>query len=133
MYFTKITLFIFVFSGFVFSVQAADVEETKAVASTVQIGDIQKGKVVFDRLCIHCHKSNYDEKFGPGLAGIVERRDKQWLHAFLKKPNQMIKDDEYAKNLKENNAYNLTMPAFPEMQNKQDREDMIAYLATLSE
>ncbi|MDQ7002744.1 MAG: cytochrome c, partial [Ghiorsea sp.] len=114
MYFTKITLFIFVFLGFAFSVQAAEVEKTKAVASTVQIGNIQKGKAVFDRLCIHCHQSNYDEKFAPGLAGITERRDKQWLHAWLKNPSKMMKHDGYAQNLKESNTYHLTMPTFSE-------------------
>lgn len=96
-----------------------------------QAADMLKGKVIFDRLCIHCHKLNYDEKFAPGLAGITERRDEQWLHNFLKNPSEMIRSDEYAKNLKENNAYNLTMPAFPEMQDEQKRTDMIAYLSTL--
>ena len=96
-----------------------------------QAGDIEQGKAVFDQLCIHCHKLNYDEKFAPGLAGITERRDEQWLHDFLKNPSEMIRNDEYAKNLKENNVYNLTMPAFSEMQDEQKRANMIAYLSTL--
>jgi len=96
-----------------------------------QAGDMVKGKAIFDRLCFHCHKPSYDEKFAPGLAGITERRDTKWLHSFLQNPSKMIKHDEYAKNLKVSNAYNLTMPTLPEMQDEQTREDIIAYLDTL--
>ncbi|WP_051938031.1 c-type cytochrome [Ghiorsea bivora] len=94
-------------------------------------GDMVKGKAIFDRLCFHCHKPSYDEKFAPGLAGITERRDMKWLHSFLQNPSKMIKHDEYAQNLKESNTYNLTMPTLPEMQDEQAREDVIAYLGTL--
>ncbi len=114
--YVKASVFVLAFLGFIVPVQA---------------GDIEQGKVIFDRLCIYCHKLNYDEKFAPGLAGITERRGEQWLHGFLKNPSEMIRNDEYAKNLKENNVYNLTMPAFSEMQDEQTRADMIAYLSTL--
>ncbi len=98
-----------------------------------QAGDVVKGKAIFDRLCFHCHKPSYDDKFAPGLAGITERRDTKWLHSFLQNPSKMIEHDEYAKNLKASNPYNLTMPTLPEMQNEQNREDIIAYLDTLGE
>jgi cytochrome c2 len=114
--YVKTSIFCCVFFGFFASAQA---------------GDIAKGKAIFDRLCFHCHKPSYDEKFAPGLAGITERRDTKWLHSFLQNPSEMIKHDEYAKNLKASNAYNLTMPTLPEMQDEQAREDIIAYLSTL--
>jgi len=114
----KISMFCFAFLGLAVSAQA---------------GDVAKGKAIFDRLCFHCHKPSYDEKFAPGLAGVTERRDEEWLNTFLQNPSQMIKHDEYAQNLKASNAYNLTMPTLPEMQSQQNREDIIAYLATLGE
>jgi len=93
--------------------------------------DIDAGKKIFNQICSYCHKTNYDDKFGPGLAGISERRNNAWLNAFLLDPEKMIKNDEYAQSLKENNSYNLTMPKLRDMQDEQKRADVVAYLETL--
>jgi len=93
--------------------------------------DIEAGKKVYDQVCGYCHLTTYDDKFGPGLAGISERRDEKWLNAFLLDPQEMIKTDEYAQSLKENNSYNLTMPKLRDMQDEQKRADVIAYMETL--
>jgi cytochrome c2 len=100
---------------------------------SVDAADVQAGKNIYTQICSYCHKANYDDKFGPGLAGIAERRDNKWLDAFLQDPEKMIKNDEYAQNLKENNSYNLTMPKLPDMQDQQKRADVIAFLETLSD
>ena len=94
--------------------------------------DVEHGRKLFQQLCSHCHKAGYDEKFGPGLGGISERRDEKWLHGFLQDPESTIQTDEYAKTLRESNAYNLTMPKFREMQDEQMRADVIAFLKTLN-
>lgn len=93
--------------------------------------DVENGKKIYDQMCLYCHQLDYDEKFGPGLAGITERRDDEWLHKFLEYPGEMIKSDEYAQTLKEGNSYDLTMPALPEMKNRAAREDVIEYMRTL--
>ncbi len=93
--------------------------------------DLAAGKQIFEQSCRYCHKSDYDEKFGPGLAGIMERRDAVWLDRFIKNPAEMIKTDEYAQTLHEGNAYGLTMPALPEMQDAKKRQDVIEYLKTM--
>jgi len=93
---------------------------------------VEHGRKLFQQLCSHCHKAGYDEKFGPGLGGISERRDEKWLHGFLQDPESTIQTDEYAKTLRESNAYNLTMPKFREMQDEQMRADVIAFLKTLN-
>jgi len=98
---------------------------------TAGAANIEEGKKIFDQLCIHCHKSNYDEKFGPGLAGIMERRDAEWVDRFLKDPAEMIKSDEYAQTLKEGNKYDLTMPALPQMRDADKRASVIEYLKTI--
>ncbi len=95
--------------------------------------DINRGKAIFKRLCSHCHMASFDEKFAPGLAGVTDRRSTAWLHAFLKNPSDMIRHDEDAKALRESNTYNLTMPTLPEMQDEQNRENIIAYLSTIQE
>ena len=93
--------------------------------------DAAAGKILFEQSCRYCHKSDYDEKFGPGLAGIIERRDVEWLDRFLKNPAEMIKTDEYAQTLHESNDYGLTMPTMPEMQDAKKRQDVIEYMKTL--
>lgn len=92
---------------------------------------VEAGKKIFEQSCTYCHKSDYDEKFGPGLAGVTERRDVAWLDRFLSNPAEMIKTDEYAQTLHENNKYGLTMPSLPEMQDAKKRQDVIEYLKTI--
>ncbi|MES0371460.1 MAG: cytochrome c [Mariprofundaceae bacterium] len=91
----------------------------------------ETGKKIFDQSCTYCHKADYDDKFGPGLAGVTERRDAAWLDKFLTNPAEMIKTDEYAQTLHENNKYGLTMPSLPEMQDAKNRQDVIEYLKTV--
>jgi len=100
--------------------------------STAIAADAESGKKIFDQSCTYCHKSDYDEKFGPGLAGIMERRDAVWIDKFLLNPAEMIKSDEYAQSLKEGNDYNLTMPALPEMKDPAKRADVIEYMKTMN-
>ncbi len=94
-------------------------------------GDATAGKAMFDMVCKYCHRSDYDDKYGPGLKGISERVDEGWLHRWLRDPSVMVKTDEHAKALRESNAYNMTMPAIPAMKDPQARADVIAYLKTL--
>lgn len=101
------------------------------VAGNAIAADVEAGKKIFDQSCTYCHKSDYDDKFGPGLAGVTERRDAAWIDKFLQNPAEMIKSDEYAQSLKEGNEYNLTMPALPEMKDPAKREDVIEYLKTI--
>lgn len=91
-----------------------------------------EGKEIFSQVCSHCHTTNYDAKFGPGLAGILERRDAAWVDAFLQNPAEMIRTDEYAKTLRDSNRYDITMPALPEMQDAQMRADVVEFLQTLN-
>ncbi len=101
------------------------------VSGVAFAADVESGKKIFEQSCRYCHKSNYDEKFGPGLAGMMERRDAEWVDKFLQNPKKMIQSDEYAQTLKEGNEYGLTMPALPEMQDAKKRQDVIEYLKTM--
>jgi len=104
---------------------------TLTISSNAMAADLAAGKTIFEQSCAYCHQAGYDEKFGPGLAGILERRDVEWLDKFIKNPAEMIKTDEYAQALHEGNDYGLTMPTMPEMQDAKKRQDVIEYLKTL--
>lgn len=82
--------------------------------------DAAKGKEVFEQ-CAVCHNADSDEKkVGPGLKGLF-KKDKM---ANGKKPtdaNVRAKIDEGGNG----------MPAYKDMLNDQEKDDLIAYLKTL--
>jgi len=98
---------------------------------TAMAADAKAGKVIFDAVCSHCHRTDYDDKFGPGLGGIKDRVSDAWLDAWLQDPEAMVKTDEYAKALRESNDYGMTMPQIPAMKDPKSRADVIEYLKTL--
>jgi len=95
--------------------------------------DAARGAKTFEAICAHCHMITYDEsRIGaPGLKGVLERYDAKWLDQWLKSPEAFAKKDETAKTLIDSNKYGVKMPTFPEMQDRQNRADMIEYLKTL--
>jgi len=96
-----------------------------------EAADAVAGKAMFDMVCSYCHKSDYEDKYGPGLQGIMDRVDAAWLDRWLADPVVMVKTDEYAKALRESNSYDLTMPAIPAMKDPEARANMIEFLKTL--
>ena len=99
------------------------------IPSSALAADVEAGKALFTQICSYCHNSNYDDKFGPGLAGVLDRRDAIWLDEFLKNPREMIGKDQDAKDLSQ--SYPMAMPTLPDMQDEKKRADIIAYMATL--
>ena len=95
--------------------------------------DATRGAKTFEAICAHCHLITYDEsRIGaPGLKGVLERYDEKWLDQWLKSPEAFAKVDETAKTVIGSNQYGMKMPTFPEMQNPQNRADVIEYLKTL--
>ena len=102
-----------------------------ALPTVARAADAEAGKAMFDMVCKYCHKSDYDDKYGPGLKGILERVDEAWLDNWLKDPAAMVKSDEHAKALRESNDFDMTMPAIPAMKDPDVRANMIEYLKTL--
>lgn len=59
---------------------------------------VEEGKVIYDQLCVACHKPT--EKFiGPAPAGILSRRSPEWVMNMMLNPDQMLKEDPIAKEL----------------------------------
>jgi protein SCO1/2 len=48
------------------------------------------GEELFQAQCANCHSLGADNDLGPGLAGVVQKRDRGWLKRWLKEPDRMI-------------------------------------------
>jgi len=94
--------------------------------------ELEKGKELYDELCSSCHTDQAESKFGPGLKGLFERRSEYWVNDFIRSPIEMIKNgDEEALKLQKENKYGITMPAFPAMEDYQNRDAVIQYMKTM--
>ena len=48
------------------------------------------GELVFQATCSACHTLGTDRLVGPGLAGVQDNRDREWLLSFITEPDRMI-------------------------------------------
>lgn len=89
-------------------------------------GDTSNGKALFNSQCAACHKLD-GNSIGPPLRGISERRDTEWLHAWISNSSALIAaGDETAVEIYE--EYNrVAMPPFPQL-SEQDIDDILAYV-----
>ncbi|MGK0137733.1 MAG: mono/diheme cytochrome c family protein, partial [Algoriphagus sp.] len=68
--------------------------------SFAQEGDAALGEKIFKNNCAACHAYDNNVIVGPGLQGIEERRDYDWIKAWINNPAAVIASgDEYAINL----------------------------------
>ena len=101
-----------------------------SLAQDVDAGKQSEGRKLFKSLCASCHK--LDKKLiGPALAGVEERRENQWLHAWIK-DNAALRasgDREANAIYEEFNGSNMT--AFPQLSDEQI--DNILYYTTVGD
>jgi mono/diheme cytochrome c family protein len=50
-----------------------------------------KGKEIFEKNCAVCHKLSEEKLVGPGLKGVTERRDRDWMIKFIRGSQDMVK------------------------------------------
>jgi mono/diheme cytochrome c family protein len=95
--------------------------------AVAQDGDAANGEALFKNNCATCHNANEQKLVGPGLKGIQERRNLEWLVKWVKNPNGVIASgDEYA--VKLYNEYGKAqMTAFPNYGEKEVK-DILAYV-----
>ncbi len=73
--------------------------------TTVEVGaDIDQalatnGKSLFEGKCSACHQLTDQKIVGPGLAGVTERRQPEWIMNMIINPEEMTKKDPTAKKL----------------------------------
>jgi len=105
---------------------------TPEVIEVVQ-ADVAHGKKIFESICMHCHRTDYESSVvgAPGLKDVLERHSVEWINTWIRSPEAFSKVNSTAKDLLESNPYGLIMPTIPEMQDEQNRKDIIEYLKTL--
>ena len=99
--------------------------EESSVEAEPNTADAAKGKEIFNTLCAACHKLD-GNSIGPALRGVTERREKEWLHAWIKNSAALIASgDPTATALYE--EYNqVSMPPFPQLTDE-DIDNILAY------
>ncbi len=113
--FTVLLFFTFSLSSF-----SQDVDEVRQ----------KEGKKLFKSLCASCHK--LDRKLiGPALGGVEERRENDWLKAWIKNNAELRAsgDADAIAIFEEYNGSNMT--AFPQLSDK--NVDDILYYTTVGE
>jgi len=108
---------------------AQDEAEAPAEAAAADLGgDPEAGKALFNANCAACHKL-YKRAVGPALYGVGDKYEKEWLYAWIKNSQELIKSgDSQAIAIYE--EYNQSvMQAFPQLSNE-DIDNIIAYTYT---
>ncbi len=71
----------------------------------------QSGEEIFQQKCVACHSAGTDRLVGPGLAGIMTRRDRARVKRFIMRPDLMLgSEDSIAAGLLQ--EYLVPMPNF---------------------
>ena len=99
-----------------------------AHTATAQNAKADLGKTLYmRRSCSGCHAiGKHGRMAGPDLMGVTARRSNEWLRAWLKSPETMIKTDSTAKQLY-NEALGIKMPNLK--LSDEEIDAIIAYLA----
>ena len=96
------TIFLSLFLSFSFDLNAQDDSSPPFDPSIVK-----NGESLFKGNCTVCHAIN-EVVIGPALRDVHERQSEEWIYAFIKNSQKVIKSgDEYAVNLY--NEYNKTL------------------------
>jgi len=65
-------------------------------SNAVDYNKAEKGKVLFEKNCVTCHKFD-SRSTGPALQGVTKRRTPDWLIEMIVNPAEMIENDATAK------------------------------------
>lgn len=90
------------------------------------LADVNKGETLFNANCVACHR--LDSKFiGPALKDIEKKRDRKWLHKWIKNSTSLIKsgDKEAIAIFEEYNR--VPMTSYEGILSDSDIDDILAY------
>jgi len=101
-------------------------KEVKAAASSAGVDPkVAEGKKLFKTNCAACHKME-GKLVGPPLKGITDKREREWLHAWIKDNNALrASGDAIAKQVFEENK-KMPMTTFPQLK-ESEIDAMLAY------
>jgi mono/diheme cytochrome c family protein len=88
-----------------------------------------KGKEIFEKNCVICHKLSEEKLVGPGLKDVTKRRDKTWIKKFIHSSQELIKSGDKTANqvFKENG--NIPMPDHKFISDA-DLDQLVTYIET---
>ncbi len=67
------------------------------------------GQAVFEQKCAACHSAGSERLIGPGLEGVMDRRERAWVKRFIMQPDQLLdSNDPIAAELLQ--EYQIVMP-----------------------
>lgn len=85
------------------------------------------GEEIYKKMCMSCHSTTEKVLMGPGLQGLSERRENDWIIKWVKDPQGMVNSgDEYAVKLF-NDFNKVPMPGFPQLTDE-EIIDFVAYV-----
>ena len=73
-------------------------ETEESSSEEVELSEVaQQGETIFNTNCIACHLMSDEDLIGPGMKGVTDRREKEWIKTFVKNSTEVIESgDEYA-------------------------------------
>ncbi len=66
------------------------VNTTSLLVVTDSLEAQSPGEQVFQGTCVACHTLGTERLIGPGLAGVLDNRDREWLLSFITEPDGML-------------------------------------------
>ncbi len=89
--------------------------------------DTEKGKKLFKANCAACHNVGTKVVVGPGLQGVGEKHDREWLEKWIKNSGELIASGDAAANEIFNEFKKSIMP--PQAVSTEDIDNILAYIA----
>ncbi|MBI3136459.1 MAG: c-type cytochrome [Bacteroidetes bacterium] len=90
----------------------------------------QDGQALFQTNCAACHKTTDAKLVGPGMAGITEKRSKDWLKSWIRDSQGLIATGDADAKAIFAEYNNTAMPPFPQFTDP-EMDALITYLETL--
>lgn len=68
---------------------------------------IEEGKIIFEKRCDNCHRSDTIKLIGPGWGGITNRRSPEWIMNMILNVGIMVEHDSVAHQLLNENEVKM--------------------------
>jgi protein SCO1/2 len=91
---------------------------------------LDQGGYVFSTRCVGCHTIGGGDLVGPDLAGVTDRRDRDWLERYLHAPDQVLADGDPVASALYEKYHQIPMPNLS--LDSEDVDAVIAYLQAQS-
>lgn len=108
-------------------VKVESVQTNSLLKVPVESALVAKGRELFDLNCKSCHAASDEIVIGPGLKGISQRRDLDWITKWVQNSGNVIKSgDKYA--IEVFNKYNKIQMTNFEKLSDEDVKAIVAYV-----